>query len=149
MDGKERLDLGLDRLHQHPPGAVPQNREQRIVHEARSWPRQGDNSILLHGVSSRVTPSSPRIRRRPPQPPKSAIAREHLREVVCGGDHYRYLIHWCAYCVQHPEKPAEVAVVMRGKKGCGKGTVAKVMLRIFRDHALQITQARHLTGNEL
>src|SRR4051812_13209200 len=74
MDGKERLDLGLDRLHQHPPGAVPQNREQRIVHEARSWPRQGDNSILLHGVSSRVTPSSPRIRRRPPQPPKSAIA---------------------------------------------------------------------------
>src|SRR4051794_19981485 len=74
MDGKERLDLGLDRLHQHPPGAVPQNREQRIVHEARSWPRQGDDSILLHGVSSRVTPSSPRIRRRPPQPPKSAIA---------------------------------------------------------------------------
>jgi hypothetical protein len=52
MGGKERLDLDLNRLHQHPPGAILQNREQRIVHDARSWPRQRDNSILPHGVSS-------------------------------------------------------------------------------------------------
>ncbi len=75
--------------------------------------------------------------------------REHLLEVICGGDkeHFRYLVRWCAYCVQHPDRPAEVAVVLRGKKGTGKGTVAQVMVRIFRDHALQVTQSRHLTGN--
>ena len=54
MGGEERLDLGLDRLHQHPPGALPQHGQQRVVGDARSWPRQGDHAILLHGVSSRV-----------------------------------------------------------------------------------------------
>jgi hypothetical protein len=53
MGGEECLDLGLDRLHQHPPGALAQYGQQRIVRDARSWSRQGDNSILLHGVSSR------------------------------------------------------------------------------------------------
>ena len=55
MGGEERLDLGLDRLHQHAPGALAQHRQQRIVRDARSWPRQGDNAILLHGVSFLVT----------------------------------------------------------------------------------------------
>ena len=52
MGGEERLDLGLDRLRQHPPGALAQHGQQRIVHDARSWPRQGNDGILLHGVSS-------------------------------------------------------------------------------------------------
>src|SRR5947209_5503367 len=55
MAGKERLDLGLDRLHQHPPGAIPQHGQQRVVGDARSWSRPGHNAILVHGVSSRVT----------------------------------------------------------------------------------------------
>src|SRR5206468_6502504 len=55
MAGKERLDLGLDRLHQHPPGAIPQHGQQRVVGDARAWSRQGNNAILVHGVSSRVT----------------------------------------------------------------------------------------------
>jgi hypothetical protein len=54
MAGEERLDLGLDRLHQHPPCAFPQHRQQRVVRDARSWSGQGDNAILLHGVSSIV-----------------------------------------------------------------------------------------------
>jgi hypothetical protein len=52
MGGEERLDLGLDRLHQHPPGAFTQHRQQRIVGEARAWPGQGNDGIVLHGVSS-------------------------------------------------------------------------------------------------
>jgi hypothetical protein len=52
MGGEERLDFGLDRLRQHPPGALAQHGQQRIVRDARSWPRQGDDGILLHGVSS-------------------------------------------------------------------------------------------------
>jgi hypothetical protein len=52
MGGEERLDLGLDRLRQHLPGALAQHGQQRIVHDARSWPRQGNDGILLHGVSS-------------------------------------------------------------------------------------------------
>jgi hypothetical protein len=55
MGGEERLDLSFNRLHQHPPGAIAQHCQQRVVGDAHSWPRQGDHAILLHGVSSRVT----------------------------------------------------------------------------------------------
>lgn len=57
----------------------------------------------------------------------------HLRDVICAGnlEHYEYLLDWMAYCVQFPGKPAEVAVVMRGGKGAGKGTVVQMFERIF------------------
>ena len=36
MSDEERLNLGLDRLHQHPPGAVTQDGQQRIAKTERS-----------------------------------------------------------------------------------------------------------------
>jgi hypothetical protein len=73
-----------------------------------------------------------------------APPREHLLDVVCDGNrtYYDYLVRWCATCVQHPERQAEVAVVLRGEKGTGKGTVGQVLARIFRDHALHVSNAR-------
>jgi hypothetical protein len=75
--------------------------------------------------------------------------RLHLLEVVCNGSpaDFEYLMGWCARCVQHPERQAEVAVVLRGEKGTGKGTFAQVMFKTFRNHALHITHSRHLVGN--
>ena len=55
MSYEERFDLGLDRLRQHPPSTLAQHAQQRIVRDARSWPRQRNNPILLHGVSFQVT----------------------------------------------------------------------------------------------
>ena len=75
--------------------------------------------------------------------------REYLLDVICSGDkgHFAYLINWLAYCVQYPERQAEVAVVLRGLKGTGKGTLGKMLLRIFRHHGLHISNSRHLLGN--
>ena len=75
--------------------------------------------------------------------------RSHLLEIVCCGDlmHFEWLCNWMARCVQQPDKPAEVAVVLRGLKGTGKGMVGAMMLRLFRNHALHILHARHLVGN--
>jgi hypothetical protein len=75
--------------------------------------------------------------------------RVHLRDVICSGSefHFDWLISWFAYCVQHPEKRAETAVVLRGKKGVGKGMVAQLLLRLFRDHGMHIANSKHLTGN--
>lgn len=69
--------------------------------------------------------------------------------VVCNNSQqsFNYLMGWLAYGVQHPERQAEVAVVMRGGKGIGKGTLGKIMKRIYGTHALQITNVKHLTGN--
>jgi hypothetical protein len=57
----------------------------------------------------------------------------HLRDNICSGnqEHYDYLLKWMAYCIQFPGRPAEVAVVMRGGKGAGKGTVVQMFEHIF------------------
>ena len=57
----------------------------------------------------------------------------HLREVICAGNeaNYHWLLHWMARCVQRPDAQAEVAVILRGKKGTGKGMAARLLQRIF------------------
>jgi hypothetical protein len=52
-----------------------------------------------------------------------------------------------AHCVQRPDLPTEVALVMKGGRGSGKGTVARWFMDIFAPHSLQITQSKHLVGN--
>ena len=49
------LDLGLDRLRQHPPRPLAQHRKERVHLNGSSWSRQRDDGILLHGVSFLVT----------------------------------------------------------------------------------------------
>jgi phage/plasmid-associated DNA primase len=48
--------------------------------------------------------------------------------------------------VQYPELHAEVAVVLRGLKGTGKGTLGQILHRLFRHHAMQISNPAHFTG---
>ena len=84
-----------------------------------------------------------------PKPGEWPLIHRHLLEVICDGDQaaYDWLIRWCAHCVQHPAERAEVAVVLRGEKGTGKGVFAeKIMLSIFRDHGLQVANPRQFTG---
>ena len=72
----------------------------------------------------------------------------HIREVICSGDMIaaEYLLNWMAFAVQHPDKPAEVAVVLQGSRGTGKGKFANAMTALFGPHATTVTQASHLTG---
>ncbi len=74
--------------------------------------------------------------------------REHIRKIICQGDHelFLYVIRWLARLVQHPEWRAEVALVLRGKRGTGKGKVVDWIMRLFGQHALQISNPDHLTG---
>jgi Family of unknown function (DUF5906) len=74
---------------------------------------------------------------------------EHLRENVCAGnaEHYEYLISWMARAVQYPGQAGEVAVVMRGKEGTGKGVAAKEYGRLFGPHFRHVVHAGHLVGH--
>jgi hypothetical protein len=78
-----------------------------------------------------------------------SLTKAHIKEVICAGnqDQYDYAIGWMAYAVQHPERPAEVALVMRGLQGTGKGVLARTFGRLFGQHFLHISQSRHLTGH--
>lgn len=73
---------------------------------------------------------------------------QHLRDNICSGseEHYRYLICWMARGVQHPGSQGEVAVVLRGGRGTGKGTVATVYGSLWGRHFLHLSSAKHLTG---
>lgn len=77
------------------------------------------------------------------------LMRDHLLYVVCNGDEtsFQYLMGWLATAVQKPNRPAEVAVVLRGNKGTGKGVIGNSMCKIFNRNALHISSGKHLVGN--
>jgi hypothetical protein len=52
-----------------------------------------------------------------------------------------------AHNIQYPDRPGEVALVIRGEEGAGKGTIVKQLGRIFGVHYLHVWQAKHLVGN--
>jgi hypothetical protein len=84
-----------------------------------------------------------------PQPGSWAKMKNHMLNVVCGGEeaYFNYLIGWMAHTVQFPAKQGEVAIVMRGGRGVGKGIVAHAMRKIFGQHGMYISQSKHLVGN--
>lgn len=82
------------------------------------------------------------------QPGDCSLFLEHLRVNVCQGveENYTYVINWMARVVQFPASPGEVAIVLRGGKGTGKGTVAKYFGALFGRHHVHIGNAKHLVG---
>lgn len=73
----------------------------------------------------------------------------HLEHVVCAGDQdaYRYAIGWFAHIVQHPQDKPGVAMVLRGKKGAGKDTVAEYFGSLLGPHHVKISKGKELYGN--
>ena len=75
--------------------------------------------------------------------------RQHILDVICNYDQvlYEYLLDWMADLVQNPAKQGEVAVVLRGPEGSGKGILARAIKYLFGQHGLAISNAKHLIGN--
>lgn len=82
-------------------------------------------------------------------PGDCSLYLQHVKENICSGNEslYEYLICWMARCVQEPASAGEVAVVLRGGKGTGKGWFARTFGRLFGRHFLHIANAKHLVGN--
>lgn len=74
--------------------------------------------------------------------------RDHIWLVLCSSKQelFDYVMNWLAFAVQHPEQRAEVVLVMKGKKGTGKGTLGNTMSKLFGQHSLQISSSQHLVG---
>lgn len=85
------------------------------------------------------------------QPKKGdwSLLKQLLLEALCDGNEeaYEYCINWAAFMVQHPDRPAEVAVVFRGGKGVGKGTWGRALARLCGKHSLQISNQHHFTNH--
>lgn len=76
------------------------------------------------------------------------VMLEHIREVICASDpeKFDYLLKWLAYCIQFPQRRPEVAVVLMGLKGCGKGTLGQLLVHIFGGHGVHVVNRDHITG---
>lgn len=74
---------------------------------------------------------------------------KHIQEVVCQNDpeKIRYVMGWLAILIKEPGRRHEVALILRGGKGSGKGTLGNLLCRIFGRHGLAVSMSRHLTGN--
>lgn len=79
-----------------------------------------------------------------------AIMREHIRAVICDGNAEldEYVIRWLAWTVQNPGLPAEVALVLHGDEGIGKGMLGNTLLKIFGPHAVHVTNPNHFVGGK-
>jgi len=84
-----------------------------------------------------------------PKPGDWSLMKDHIRDNLCSGvdQHNEYLLNIMARTVQKPDSPGEVAVVLKGERGTGKGIYAREFGGLLGQHFLQIAQARHLTGN--
>jgi hypothetical protein len=75
--------------------------------------------------------------------------RDHIHKIVCANDdeHFEYLLSWIARMFQQPNKPGEVAIVLRGLKGAGKGILFVWLVRAWGQNGVHISNAKHLVGN--
>lgn len=77
-----------------------------------------------------------------------SLLREHVHEVLCDGDteSSEYILSWLARAIQRPDEPGEVALVMQGGMGVGKGALGSALARLFGPHGAEIRSREHLTG---
>ena len=83
-----------------------------------------------------------------PKPGKWEKLKSHIKTVICldNQEHFDFLIKTLARIVQFPGEPGEVAIVMRGKEGTGKGILANTMVKLLGQHGFRISNANHLVG---
>lgn len=74
---------------------------------------------------------------------------DHVLKNLCGGDQELcdYVLNWSARLVQHPDTPGEVALVIRGKKGTGKGFFFRTLGSLLGQHYIQVSNAKFVVGD--
>lgn len=73
----------------------------------------------------------------------------HIRDVVASGneEHFWFIVCWLAHLVQNPGEKPGIAIVLRGRKGVGKDTVAVIIGKILgMKYIAHITRPDDLTG---
>jgi Family of unknown function (DUF5906) len=84
-----------------------------------------------------------------PQAGNWSLMRNHILEVLCAGneEHSIYILNWTARMFQYPNLQGEVALVIRGQKGCGKGIWFQCLRKAWGQHGVYVANAKHLVGN--
>ncbi len=83
-----------------------------------------------------------------PQAGSWVMLKNLIFESLCRWDasSYDYILKWMALAVQRPWEPAGTALVFRGKKGTGKGTLGRAFYKLFGQHGMHFASRDLLTG---
>jgi hypothetical protein len=83
-----------------------------------------------------------------PQEGEWRLIREHIEGVIADGNKVaaEYVVRWIAWAIQHPAEAAEVALVLIGPKGAGKGTLVRCLELIFGSHTFQVISKDEVVG---
>jgi hypothetical protein len=156
----DRLTLrDLQALYMNETVAVGENEQKRVVRKpvAHVWLHHQDRRQYVDGVTFDPATTEPipgvlnlwqgfAVK---PARGDWSLMRSHIQTIICGGDedHFKYLMGWMARMFQRPAEQGEVAVVMKGGEGTGKGTLAKALMQLVGLHALAVSNSKHLVGN--
>ena len=74
---------------------------------------------------------------------------QHIKENLCAGhdELANFVANWLARMIQLPSQPAEVALVIRGKKGTGKGFFGRAICKMMGQHSMHVSSAKYVTGH--
>ena len=151
---EDLLKLYLNRLVQV---GVDKEGNPTFKQVANVWLRHSERRQYIHGVV--FDPSGREVQDGvlnlwegyavKPVPGDWSLLRNHIGRIICDGDRVRfsYLMGWMARMLQFPAEQGEVAVVLKGGEGTGKGTLANALLHIIGHHGFAISNAKHLIGN--
>jgi hypothetical protein len=77
------------------------------------------------------------------------LLKAHIHDNICNCnvDSFNYYMNWMTAAIQKPAQPGNVAVVLKGARGTGKGTAIGYFAELFGQHFLQVVSSKQLTGN--
>ena len=83
-----------------------------------------------------------------PRAGKWLLIRGFLLEVICSGvdGHYQYLLSFIAHALQYPGEKPGVMIALLGGQGIGKGTLARILQKIWSATFLQVHNVDAVTG---
>ena len=78
-----------------------------------------------------------------------SIIKAFLLDDICNGDEKAcgYLIQFLAHALQKPEDKPGVMIILIGGQGTGKGTVGRILQKIWGPSYLQVHNMKSVTGN--
>jgi hypothetical protein len=150
-------DLGTFYMNDHIRVALTETGSPVYKSKANVWLNHPERRQFIHGVVFDPSGAAPddgvmnlwegfAVE---PAPGDWSIMRDHIKNIICNGDEesFCYLLRWMARMVQRPAEQGEVAVILKGGEGSGKGTLARALLHILGQHGLGISNGKHLIGN--
>jgi len=84
-----------------------------------------------------------------PIPGEWFLIKAFFLEVICDGDQeaHDYLVKYIAHALQHPEEKPGVMIILIGGQGTGKGTVGRILHRIWSATYIHTNNIDTVTGN--